>query len=62
MVATLGPHGPMKCSGLDVVRYDADRLHDQFGPHFRLVESTTELHRTPTGTTQEFLYCSCRVE
>jgi len=52
----------MKCSGLDAVRYDADSLHDQFGAHFRLVESSKELHCTPFGTTQQFLYCYCKVE
>ncbi|AWL03660.1 class I SAM-dependent methyltransferase [Massilia oculi] len=62
IVATFGPEGPTKCSGLDIVRYDAEGLHDQFGPAFRLVESRTELHRTPFGTTQQFVYCFCRVE
>jgi len=31
--------GPTKCIGLDVNRYDAESLHDQFGVRFRLVES-----------------------
>ncbi|HYL35290.1 MAG TPA: class I SAM-dependent methyltransferase [Bryobacteraceae bacterium] len=62
IVSTFGPEGPTKCSGLDVVRYDAGSLHDQFGPHFRLVESLKELHQTPFGTTQQFLYCYCRIE
>ena len=62
IVATFGPEGPTKCSGLDVVRYDADSLHGEFGPRFRLVEHTTELHETPFGTTQQFLYCFCKVE
>ncbi|MDY0962047.1 class I SAM-dependent methyltransferase [Massilia sp. CFBP9026] len=62
IVATFGPEGPTKCSGLDIVRYDAKGLHDEFGPAFRLVESRTELHRTPFGTTQQFMYCFCRVE
>ncbi len=62
IVSTFGPEGPTKCSGLDVVRYDADSLHDEFGARFRLVESSKELHRTPFGTTQQFLYCYCRVE
>ena len=52
IVATFGPHGPVKSSGLDAVQYDADGLHDQFGTRFRLIESTTELHRTHTGSTQ----------
>lgn len=62
IVATFGPEGPTKCSGLDIVRYDADGLHDEFGPAFRLVESAVELHHTPFGTTQQFVYCFCRVE
>lgn len=62
VVSTFGPEGPTKCSGLEVVRYDADSLHDEFGTRFRMVESSTELHETPFGTTQQFLYCYCRVE
>ena len=59
IVSTFGPEGPEKCSGLDVVRYDAESLHQEFGPRFRLVESSKELHHTPFGTTQQFLYCYC---
>jgi SAM-dependent methyltransferase len=62
IVSTFGPEGPAKCSGLDVRRYDAQSLHDQFGERFRLVKSSEELHGTPFGTTQQFLYCYCRVE
>jgi 2-polyprenyl-3-methyl-5-hydroxy-6-metoxy-1,4-benzoquinol methylase len=62
IVSTFGPEGPTKCSGLDVVRYDADSLHNEFGARFRLVESSKEVHQTPFGTTQQFLYCYCRAE
>jgi 2-polyprenyl-3-methyl-5-hydroxy-6-metoxy-1,4-benzoquinol methylase len=62
IVSTFGPEGPSKCSGLDVVRYDAQSLHDQFGKRFRLIESAKEMHQTPWGATQQFLYCYCRVE
>jgi len=62
IVGTFGPEGPTKCSGLEVMRYDAESLHDQFGVRFRLVDSCKELHPTPFGTTQQFLYCYCRVE
>jgi 2-polyprenyl-3-methyl-5-hydroxy-6-metoxy-1,4-benzoquinol methylase len=62
IVATFGPQGPHKCSGLDVVRYDADSLHEEFGASFKLIDSATELHQTPFGTTQQFLYCLCKVE
>ena len=62
IVATFGPEGPNKCSGLDVMRYDAESLHGEFGPRFRLIESSKQLHHTPFGTTQQFLYCYCVVE
>jgi 2-polyprenyl-3-methyl-5-hydroxy-6-metoxy-1,4-benzoquinol methylase len=62
IVSTFGPEGPTKCSGLDVVRYDVESLHREFGVHFRLRGSSKELHQTPFGTTQQFLYCYCTVE
>ena len=62
IVSTFGPEGPTKCSGLDVVRYDAESMHKEFGVRFRLLESAEELHRTPFGTVQQFLYCLCRIE
>lgn len=62
IVATFGPGGPETCSGLDVVRYDARSLHGEFGPKFRLLNSVTELHETPWGTSQPFMYCFCRLE
>lgn len=60
IVATFGPDGPLRCSGLPVVRYDPDRLHDEFGSAFDLIEHTSELHQTPFGTVQQFIYCYCR--
>jgi SAM-dependent methyltransferase len=62
LVSTFGPEGPTKCSGLEVVRYDAESLHAEFGVRFRLQQSLKELHETPFGTAQQFLYCLCRVE
>ena len=61
IVSTFGPEGPSKCSGLQVMRYDAESLHREFGVRFGLVESSTEMHRTPFETTQQFLYCYCRI-
>jgi len=60
VVATFGPNGPTRCSGLDVVRYDPEALHGQFGAGFRLLGHLTEIHRTPSGATQQFTYCYCR--
>ncbi len=61
IVSAFGPDGPKKCSGLDVVRYDAQTLHGEFGGRFRLLEKSNELHHTPWGTAQHFVYCYCRV-
>jgi 2-polyprenyl-3-methyl-5-hydroxy-6-metoxy-1,4-benzoquinol methylase len=62
IVSTFGPEGPTQCSGLEVVRYDAESLHQEFGVHFHPLDSFKELHRTPFGTIQQFLYCLCRIE
>jgi hypothetical protein len=61
IVATFGPDAPARCSGLEVMRYDAETLHDEFGASFELVEHVTEAHETPAGRIQQFVYCYCNV-
>lgn len=60
IVATFAPDGPLRCSGLDVVRYSPIGLHGEFGNDFELVDSARETHTTPMGTEQKFIYCYCR--
>ncbi len=60
VVATFGPGGPERCSGLEVTRYGADAVHNEFGGGFRKIAGCTEIHMTPSGTEQEFVYCYCR--
>ena len=48
--------GPLKCSGLEIVRYDADKLKATLGPDFELEETGHEIHRTPAGGRQKFAY------
>jgi ubiquinone/menaquinone biosynthesis C-methylase UbiE len=60
IVATFAPDGPDHCSGLEVVRYSPNSLHDEFGEGFELKDSTRETHHTPFGTEQNFIYCYCR--
>lgn len=60
VIATFGPHGPTKCSGLDVCRYGPDALAAELGVEFALQESRVERHRTPAGAVQEFIYCRLR--
>jgi len=62
VLATFGPEGPEKCSGLPVMRYSAEELKAAFGAAFRVVSHLEEHHRTPWGTEQEFVYCLCARE
>ena len=62
IVGAFGPQGPTQCSGLPVVRYSSDELHDEFGSCFLLLDHSTTLHTTPWGSTQQFVYCYCRRE
>ena len=61
LMATFGQNGPLQCSGLDVVRYDDQQLHNEFGEGFQLMGSEITEHHTPMGTDQQFLYCWCQV-
>ena len=61
VVATFGPEGPERCSGLPVVRYSPEGIHDQFGGQFTKAGSDSEIHQTPWGSEQEFVYCYCRL-
>ncbi len=54
IVATFAPGGPQKCSGLDIVQYDAGKLGDELGPEFTLQEQHQERHETPAGREQLF--------
>lgn len=62
IISTFGPDGPLKCSGLPIVRYDHDTLHDEFGSAFTLLEHGKEDHLTPDGSVQKFIYCYCRLQ
>ena len=60
VVATFGPQGPERCSGLEVVRYAADQIRSEFGTRFEKISSCEEVHHTPWGSEQEFVYCYCK--
>lgn len=60
IVASFAEDGPEQCSGLPVMRYSPGELHDQFGEPFQLLIHCKELHHTPAGAVQAFVYCYCR--
>ena len=60
IIATFAEDGPTQCSGLPVMRYRPDELHDEFGEAFTLLQHRKEAHHTPAGAVQQFVYCYCR--
>lgn len=57
IVATFALGGPKECSGLPVIRYSPEGLTATLGPGLVLREAWDELHRTPAGVEQRFVFC-----
>jgi len=60
IVVTFALDGPKRCSGLDVVQYSPESLGTELGQQFELIESRPEIHQTPSGGEQKFVYCLFR--
>ncbi len=60
IIGVFAPEAPPKCSGLPVQRYDPEQLAQTLGEGFELKSHCKELHLTPDGTEQVYLYCSFR--
>jgi SAM-dependent methyltransferase len=60
ILATFGPEGPERCSGLPVIRYSPESIAQTLGPDFQPVSSQLRDHRTPSGRTQQFMYAHLR--
>lgn len=60
VLATFGPRGPTRCSGLECRRYGIEALAEFLGPALEPEEHLVHGHRTPSGAVQEFLYARFR--
>lgn len=56
MLATFALDGPDKCSGLSVEKYDSDKISKTLGPGYELLQTRSEMHVTPAGGEQSFVY------
>ena len=56
IIAAFAIGGPEKCSGLDIVQYDADKISAELGEDYALQEQREELHETPANKQQAFNY------
>lgn len=57
IVSTFSKTGPEKCSGLNVSRYSDADLKKLFEKHFDNVRCIEDMHSTPWGAAQNFVYC-----
>jgi ubiquinone/menaquinone biosynthesis C-methylase UbiE len=60
IIATFGPQGPERCSGLPVVRYSPAGIAAALGSDFVLENEANVEHTTPAGASQAFAYALCR--
>ena len=60
LVATFALDGPEQGSGLPVARYDSEGIHAVCGASFDEIGEAAELHETPWGGAQSFVFCFCR--
>lgn len=60
IIATFAIGGPLKCSGLEIVQYDAAKLQALLGPRFTLEKEELEMHQTPGGSEQKFQWAMFR--
>jgi ubiquinone/menaquinone biosynthesis C-methylase UbiE len=56
VLATFSESGPPKCSGLEIQQYSKDKLEILFGKYFKIIKSFDQVHQTPFGTEQNFIY------
>ena len=60
VIAAFAPEAPPKCSGLPVQRYSLDLLVETLGDELELLRHHKEMHITPGGVEQMYLYCQFR--
>ncbi len=56
VIGVFGENGPTMCSGLEVQRFSVELLAETVGDEFDLVHDEINVHITPTGAKQEFLW------
>src|SRR5258708_4141562 len=60
IIGTFAPDGPERCSGLPIVRHDANTLARILGGAFVLTDTRRHDHATPWGAVQRFQFSTFR--
>lgn len=58
VMSTFSEKGPDKCSGLEVKKYSISNLISLFSESFNMMSCKNVDHRTPSGSVQNFSFCS----
>ena len=57
IISTFSLSGPEKCSNLQVSQYSSAMLITVFKNDFKLITTINEVHTSPYGAKQDFLFC-----
>ncbi len=60
IISTFSDQGPTKCSGIEIHQYSREQLVRRFTPDFEKLTCINLNHITPTGSNQNFTFCSFR--
>jgi len=60
VVGTFSEQGPKKCSGIEIKQYSETTMSDRLNKYFEKIKCITVDHTTPSGTIQNFVFCSFR--
>lgn len=60
VIGTFSKEGPEKCSGIKIKQYSETTMTELFEPVLEKIKCFTTDHKTPSGTIQNFLFCSFR--
>lgn len=60
VIGTFSKQGPEKCSGIEIKQYSESSMMERLKSFFEKINCIIVDHKTPFGTTQNFVFCSFR--
>lgn len=60
VIGTFSEQGPKKCSGIEIKQYSETTMTERLKKFFEKIKCITVDHKTPSGTFQNFVFCSFR--
>lgn len=58
VIGTFSDDGPKQCSGIDIKQYSESLMAEMLTTNFRKIECLKTEHTTPSGSIQNFIFCS----